>query len=508
MVALGGLRSKLTLFAVLVVLLTMVLSLTSAAGAFAVVVAPGGIAGTVHDSTGVVPLSGMKVEIYSGNYDWTYPPPIVATAYTDLTGHYGVSGLNGFGNYWLRVSDPAWNWAPRIWTSAYYYRGYGTTITVSPAATVTVNPNMDAACVVSGHAYRKGHPDQPVSDIIGQVVWMSEYVQNSSPGHSISTSDGAYLCRGLAPGPYLLWSWDTRATKLYGPPDVNGKRWSMSAGTTTTIDLAVPLIPVTTSNCTPGWHKAPFELQLTVADGDLPPFTRHIYLGPGSYNADASSLSFNSDTSQTVWFWSKDASGNVEASKSVNVQVDATPPHTDCTATSGTVVPTLVLSATDALSGMDTTFYRIDAGAARTYAGPAAMPAGPHTVTYWSTDAVGNIEATHSIAIANPLAVVLGKPNTPSKLTHTRSFVVWGTIAPKQKKGDRTTKLYVYRRIGSSWVPYKTVWTTSKLVRGKSRYWATIKLSKTASYKLVAYSSGKYAGRWPGFSAAKFVTVK
>jgi len=56
------------------------------------------------------------------------------------------------------------------------------------------------------------------------------------------------------------------------------------------------------------------------------------------------------------------------------------------------------LSATDNAggSGVAATYYTIDGGAKQTYTAPFALADGAHTVTYWSVDVAGNVEAAHS----------------------------------------------------------------------------------------------------------------
>jgi hypothetical protein len=64
--------------------------------------------------------------------------------------------------------------------------------------------------------------------------------------------------------------------------------------------------------------------------------------------------------------------------------------------------PTTVrLSATDARSGVARTAVQVDGGAARTYSGPIQLPQGPHTLTYASTDRVGNVERTRTTQVGS-----------------------------------------------------------------------------------------------------------
>jgi hypothetical protein len=78
------------------------------------------------------------------------------------------------------------------------------------------------------------------------------------------------------------------------------------------------------------------------------------------------------------------------------------------------------LSASDNLSGVLSSFYRIDGGAAETYTGPFVLSTmGQHVVEYWSTDNLNNTEATRSLVINidtnAPLITATANPATASK---------------------------------------------------------------------------------------------
>ncbi|MEJ2852369.1 MULTISPECIES: OmpL47-type beta-barrel domain-containing protein [unclassified Saccharothrix] len=60
----------------------------------------------------------------------------------------------------------------------------------------------------------------------------------------------------------------------------------------------------------------------------------------------------------------------------------------------------ITLTATDALSGIAQTQYRVDDGPAQPYTGTFAFTTGgKHTIAYWSTDAAGNTEDPHALAV-------------------------------------------------------------------------------------------------------------
>jgi hypothetical protein len=95
----------------------------------------------------------------------------------------------------------------------------------------------------------------------------------------------------------------------------------------------------------------------------------------------------------------RDRAGNATTADSPAVDIDRTAPTT-----TASVPPALesgwfagavqvTLNAADNLSGVDTTYYSVDGGAAQTYGGPFSHAAkGTHTITFWSADKAGNAE--------------------------------------------------------------------------------------------------------------------
>jgi len=77
---------------------------------------------------------------------------------------------------------------------------------------------------------------------------------------------------------------------------------------------------------------------------------------------------------------------------------DTTPPVTTCV-TTGTNPVTITLTATDDMSGVNFTKYKIDDGSYATYTGPVEVTeAGDHVVYFYSVDLAGNAETEKSKA--------------------------------------------------------------------------------------------------------------
>ena len=107
-----------------------------------------------------------------------------------------------------------------------------------------------------------------------------------------------------------------------------------------------------------------------------------------------------------VWFYSVDNAGNVETEKNCTFTIitpDITPPVTTCTLdgelVGGVYISnvTVTLTATDDMSGVDYTMYKLDDGVYNVYTGPFVVSGdNSYTVHYYSVDLAGNVEAEKS----------------------------------------------------------------------------------------------------------------
>ena len=109
----------------------------------------------------------------------------------------------------------------------------------------------------------------------------------------------------------------------------------------------------------------------------------------------------------TVEFRSTDAAGNTEAIVSRTVLLDSDPPATSDDAPVGpqNADVTVHLTATDDLSGVAHTYYRLDAGPwlegtqVLVAAPPDGSGDGVHTIGYYSTDNAGNKEPDNTLQV-------------------------------------------------------------------------------------------------------------
>ncbi len=115
----------------------------------------------------------------------------------------------------------------------------------------------------------------------------------------------------------------------------------------------------------------------------------------------------------TLQFWSVDAAGNTELRKTAAftitapVVVDTTAPSTTSDAKLTYVTSAAIkLTATDAGSGVASTYYILDGGVQTVGTMVSVTTTGTHTLEFWSTDVAGNTEARNTTSFTVTAAVV------------------------------------------------------------------------------------------------------
>ena len=139
----------------------------------------------------------------------------------------------------------------------------------------------------------------------------------------------------------------------------------------------------------------------------------------------------STDGIATLAYWATDNSGNVSPVGSMTVRVDKTAPVTTITATPGATSTSVVVSGTDATSGLAGTFYSVDGAPAVAYSGPITLDNGVHTVTAYSTDIAGNTEAIKTLSLPlGSLSTVSVNPVSVNGGTAATGTVTLGSPAP------------------------------------------------------------------------------
>ncbi len=177
--------------------------------------------------------------------------------------------------------------------------------------------------------------------------------------------------------------------------------WGNPISQRVNIDTTPPVTSAGDLSATPdpGWTKSD---TVTLAGSDATSGLAATYyrLDSGTQKTYSASFALGSGAHK-VTYWSVDNAGNVEAAHTGYASVDSVPPVTTASGLSSSTSPawsksaTVTLTPDDATSGVATTYYTLD-GVQKTYSAPFALGNGAHTVTYWSVDQVGNVEASHT----------------------------------------------------------------------------------------------------------------
>ncbi len=140
-----------------------------------------------------------------------------------------------------------------------------------------------------------------------------------------------------------------------------------------------------------GWYDSPVTIHWTCSDalsgiaGTCP--SDNVLSSEGSAVSASATIS--------------DVAGNVTNAASASVKIDTHAPTTSA----GTLpawnnsTVTLSLNATDNLSGVASTQYTVDGGATQTGTSVLLATEGVHTVTFWSVDNAGNVEAPNTATV-------------------------------------------------------------------------------------------------------------
>ena len=265
------------------------------------------------------------------------------------------------------------------------------------------------------------------------------------------------------------------------------------------------------------WHNGAVTVKIT-AHGNPGPLTIH-YTVDGGAQQDASnpaSFDVSGAGQHAVVFWA--SNGSTPAGEGPHqtgyVNIDTKPPQTTMQvgAPQGWVnhAVTLVFLAGDDSSGVATTYSAIDGGAAAEGTS-CEVPApadhsgdGPHTVTYWSADTAGNVEAPTPVVVNIDTRQPTTKALKPLPVLRGRTAKLRYMVADQAPcAGTAAAKIVIKNAKG------KTV-KTLNVKRVKAGVTATVKFRcklATGKYKFFVYATDA-AGNAQSNIATSRLTVR
>ena len=174
-----------------------------------------------------------------------------------------------------------------------------------------------------------------------------------------------------------------------------------STSHTVFIDVTPPFTtytPVPTPNGKNGWYVSNVEVELSATDNISGVKTTYYRIDGNNWSVYTEPFILTSEGEHLLEYYSIDVSGNAEMVKGVEIKIDKTPPHTifniSAQAENGwyNEIVEVILIPGDSISGVDKTFYRIDGGEWKEYAGNVSIGEGIHNFQYFSIDFAGNSE--------------------------------------------------------------------------------------------------------------------
>lgn len=222
-------------------------------------------------------------------------------------------------------------------------------------------------------------------------------------------------------------------------------------------DTTAPTTTATTTDVATG-----VQVSLTATDGEggSGVASTQYRIDAGEWTAYTAPFVVDEPGTHTVEFRSTDVAGNVEATKSTQVVVEApdeaaptttitwSPAAPDGEAGWYVTEPSFTLAAEDTGgSGVASTEYRLDGGTWTAYAGPVEVGDGEHTVDYRSTDVAGNQETAGSSGV---------EVDTVTPATGATQGPVANGVRVELEATDATSGVAAteYRVDGGAWTAY------------------------------------------------------
>ena len=171
-----------------------------------------------------------------------------------------------------------------------------------------------------------------------------------------------------------------------------------------------------------GWYTSDVDVTLTSIvnpDAPVPPAAIHYILDSGSDTVYSEPFSIQGVGEHSLHYWGVDDLGGESMQHNQTVKIDSTPPiTTDNYDGAWHNSITITLAGTDAASGMNETYYKINDGATKSVSvdsQPLIMTEGAtNKLEYWSVDVAGNVESSKilsDIKIDATVPIISGAPD-------------------------------------------------------------------------------------------------
>src|SRR5881409_130472 len=248
-------------------------------------------------------------------------------------------------------------------------------------------------------------------------------------------------------------------------PTSTPSTYTVSPGSTSDITPPVTTYSASGSSGANSWYTSSVTVTLTATEDSSGIAAIHFRTDGGAWQSYASPFTVQSDGSHAIDYYSTDSSGNNEAPRTVAVKIDSTAPSSSVAlaatlAVDGSYISSVdvTLTSTDATSGIQSSEYRVDGGAWRSYASVFPVSGnGTHTLEYHATDVASNVETSKS-SVVRISGSSFGPPVTVLQVTGSAGMNGWYisfvnvTLTATSPSG--TAIFTMYSVDGSGWTQY------------------------------------------------------
>jgi photosystem II stability/assembly factor-like uncharacterized protein len=452
--------------------------------------------------------------------EWVYSNPVLLNTAAPHTRAFvgGVEFASGGVSAWGKSANVTLSVAPSDSVTVYRVGGAGdTTPYTSPFAI------PEGEHVIEYRSSRAGCGEEPTRTITVRVDSTAPTgLTSSATGVWRKTTERVVLGASDAVSGYSIVYRVGAGAEVPYPPG----GFDVSSQGTTTIDFAAidsagnrtegsvsrvlidGTAPVTTSAGAPAsWARPDQTVTLSAVDDVSGVASIRYTLNGGVEEIYRGGIAITVEGTNTLAFAAIDVAGNRETTKTVTVLLDSTAPVTN--ANVGTVSRSaLVLTPSDAQSGVGSTWYSVDGGPDTLYdpASPPATLRGVHSVAWWSIDKVGNTEARQYGTIVGGPQPSITTPKGSSSTRVRRTLTFSGKITRATNHGRLTLLAYWFD--GSNWVLARTKSVQVHTPRrGLTTYRGSIKFTAKGTWLVYARFEGDayWVQTW---SAGKVVRVR
>ncbi|GEM_PF-3400166 len=192
-------------------------------------------------------------------------------------------------------------------------------------------------------------------------------------------------------------------------------------------------VPITTNNypASGQWRNQPANITLSATDVYSQVKNTYFTIDGGAQQT-GTAVSVSAEGEHVVQYYSEDYVGNVETANSIIVKIDTTAPVSSDNFNGELAIGSLsiTITATDNLSGVQTTYFKINDNAVQTGNSIFIATPGNYNILYWSVDKAGNVEQQHLIqaTVSTPPSFNVTFPQNGYR-TAAGTVTVTGTIS-------------------------------------------------------------------------------